>query len=116
MAVGEKTQREVGPIWPEEPVSNTFMPPPPSAGRRGRGRGGALDQHVDELARLGVAGEVDGQVAARAAAQQGGVGAAPPFDEHFLDVPTRAMFCSAAIRWTTSTSRSSRSCLTSSGT
>src|SRR5919204_4014487 len=48
------------------------------------GRGGAFDADVDELARLRVAGEVHCRVPASAAAQQGRIGAARPFDEHLL--------------------------------
>src|SRR5450759_5313822 len=50
-----------------------------------RGRGCTFHSHVRELARSSRVGEVDRSVAARAPAQERGVGATRPFHEHLLD-------------------------------
>src|SRR5580765_2238517 len=50
-----------------------------------RGRRGGLDRDRHQLPGLRSAGEVDGRVAAGAAAQDVGVGTARAFDEHLLD-------------------------------
>src|SRR5438105_3453083 len=51
------------------------------------GRRRAFDQHVDQLAGLGGAREVDGRVAARAPAEEPGVVSARALDEDLLDAP-----------------------------
>ena len=87
VAVGQQPEREVGADLPGRAgdqdaldAATAVRCAPPE-----RGRGGAVDQDVDELARLGVAGEVDRDVAARAAAQQAVVRPARTLDEHLLD-------------------------------
>ena len=75
-----------------------------------------LDNDVDEPARRRGAREVDRRVAPRAPTLQLGIGSADTLDEDFLDPTDASRVLSAAVRWTTPTSRSSRSCFTSSGT
>src|ERR671936_1944345 len=78
--------------WP--PRSRTLTHPSQLSVRSGcngyglgaakRGRGRAFDADVDELARLGLAGEVHRCVAPRPPAQERRVGPARAFDEHLL--------------------------------
>ena len=82
-----------------------------------RRRRGVLDQHVDEVAGRRRAGEVDGRVAARSAAEQRSDRCATaPSTSTSSTRPMRAWFRSRAIFWIVSTSRSMRSIFTSCGT
>src|SRR5579883_781852 len=78
------------PICPEAPVIRTLTAGSLERRDEGvlgaaeRGRGGALDQHRDELARGGVAGEVHDRVPPRPPPEERLVGARPALDQDLL--------------------------------